>query len=282
MEDVYSVTHEGVTRNGVSVSLRSEVTSVEKYGSNSFDVQGPIIDNKTGSGVGRFKRSFGADENGNLSVSHEFLEISDDYQGSGFAKTFNRQAENFYITRGINDVYVHAALDGGGYAWASAGFDWDRGNLNQSVNNISRRMDTYLTDKPNIPRTIRADIQSTQTRLKSLPVGSPNYPTPKEISDLGRIEGVNNWPGKEIMRGSNWYGKKTLRPEGARVSTTQAAKESERAQQREIQQERNREAATRAPGVGQLTMDNNFLDGALRQSPAYQTPLIEPIPGMVQ
>lgn len=282
MEDVYSVTHEGVTRNGVSVSLRSEVTTIEMYGSNSFDVVGPILDNNTGRIVGGFKRSFGADQDGNLSVSHELLEITDDYQGSGFAKTFNRQAENFYITRGIEDVYVHAALDGGGYAWASAGFDWDRGNLNQSVNNISRKMDNYLTDKPDIPRTIRADIESTRSRLQSLPVTNRDYPTPKEISDLGRIEGVNNWPGKEIMRGSNWYGKKTLRPEGARVSTSQAAKETERAQQRDVQQKRDREAAARAPGRGQLTMDNNFLDGALQQASAYQTSLIEPIPGMVQ
>jgi hypothetical protein len=280
MDEVYSVYHVGENRDGNLVSLESRVGDVEVFDA-SVSVRGYISDADTGDYAGEFHRVFSSDVNGKVTVTHELLQLEDEYQGTGFAKTFNRQAENYYITHGIETVNVHAALDGGGYAWASSGFDWDR-NTRGSISNVADNMDYYLSRNPNIPKAIRTDVEKTRARLVSTPFDSPDYPTPKEIADIGRIDGVNNWPGKEIMRGTNWYGTKTLRPEGARVSNSQAAKETSRANERAARQENDRRAAESAPGRGQLTMDNDFLDASLQRAPAYQTSLIDPIPGMVQ
>ncbi len=280
MDEVYSVYHEGVNRDGNTVSLESRVIDVEVYGS-EVSVRGTISDPDSGNYAGEFHRVFSS-RNGEVTVTHELLQLEDEYQGTGFAKVLNRQAENYYITHGIETVNVHAALDGGGYAWASSGFDWDYRRHADSIQNISGNLDYYVRQNPNIPTRLRTDIDSTRMRLNTLSVTSPDYPTPKEIADIGRIDGVSTWPGKEIMRGSNWYGTKTLRPEGARVSETQAARETSRASQRSYQEQRARAAAERAPTPGQLTMDNAFLEGSLAQAPNFQPGLFPPIPGMVQ
>ena len=96
------------------------------------------------------------------------------------------------------------------------------------------------------------------------------------------IPGVSTWPGKDIMRGSNWYGTKTLSPEGPRVSSTQRTTAARRRAQQEYEAERARFAAERAPGRGQLTMDSDFLEGALAQAPNQTLPLFPPIPGVVE
>jgi ribosomal protein S18 acetylase RimI-like enzyme len=280
MDEVYSIYHEGVNRNGEVVTLNSMVSEVEIYGSN-IEVRGEIYDD-LGVFAGEFHRVFSADWDGNLRVSHELLTLRNEYQGAGFAQAFNRQAENYYITHGINTINVHAALDGGGYAWASSGFDWDFGNHTHNVDNIVANINDYVGRTPNIPRGLLTEIDSVSMRMQSSPASNRDYPTPKEIADLGRIDGVSNWPGKEIMRGTNWYGAKTLRPEGARVTSTQAAKESNRVAQREYEQGRARAAAERAPTRGQLTMDTAFLEGSLAQDPNYQPGLFPPIPGMVE
>lgn len=221
MEQVYAVTHTGVALDGNSVTLRSQVTE-SVFQSDGLHVSGKIFNNDTGNIEGNFHRIISTYE-GKIVVTHELLEIYDRYQGSGFSKTFNRQAENFYITRGIDDIYVHAALDGGGYAWASAGFDWDYSNHADSVSNVSAWIGDYiLKNKTTMPADLLSDLRSLRTRLGDSPVSNRDYPTPKEIADFGRIDGAETWPGKEIMMGSNWFGKKTLRPEGARISATQA------------------------------------------------------------
>lgn len=277
-DEVYGgVYHEGITKDGRSVALTSGVT--EAWGPDgsdpSIDIKGEIYDADTGAYAGRFHRRFESDGAGGVTVSHELLEIEEEYQGTGFAKTFNRQAENYYISHGIDTVNVHAALDGGGYAWASQGFDWDYRNHDKSRGNMNRRLDLYEQSVPGIPNDLRRDMARLRTRLNDLSVTDPDYPTPKEIADLGRIEGVDTWPGKVLMRGSNWYGTKTLTPQGARQSTTQRAAATRRRAQEAYESERR-------PGRGQKTMDRDFLEGALSQATTATTPLFPPIPGVVE
>jgi hypothetical protein len=276
-DEVYGAYHEGTTRDGTEVTLRSAVGNVygPSGGDNAIVVQGEIFEDYSGAYAGRFERRFDADDNGNLTVTHELLELEENYQGTGFAKTFNRQAENYYISHGIETVNVHAALDGGGYAWATAGFDWDYRNHSKSVGNVDRRLGLYEQTVAGIPADLGRDIGRMRTRLTTLSVTDPDYPTPSEIANLGRVDGVDTWPGKVIMRGSNWYGTKTLRPEGARTSLSERAETARRASQRAYQ-------AERAPGRGQKTMDRDFLEGALSQATTATTPLFPPIPGVVE
>jgi hypothetical protein len=280
MNEVYGINHQGVNRNGRDVSLTSIVEGVSSYGDEIF-VTGVIMNNNSGMNVGGFERRFTLDAYGNVTVTHELLQLNQGAQGSGFATAFNRQAENYYITHGIDTIYVHAGLDTGGYTWASAGFDWDFRDHASSINNVVGKIDDYLGDNQNIPSGLLSELESLKTRLQSPSVTDPDYPTPKEIADLGRISGVDTWPGKEIMTGSNWYGNKFLRPEGARVSETQANNNAAR-RAREASEQQARVAAESAPMPGQLTMDTGFLEGSLAQDPNFQPGLFPPIPGMVE
>lgn len=221
--EVYDTYHSGVNRDGEKISFYTQVETVDSYLGEGIDVKGTIYSDD-GNWLGEFHRRFEGDGSGGITVTHELLRLEDEAQGTGFAKVFNRQAENYYISHGIDKVNVHAALDGGGYAWAQQGFDFDEKAIRASRNNISYRMEAYL-QQPGIPRNLVSDIQGVRTRLETLDLSSPDFPTPKEIADLGRIPGVQTWPGKEIMRGSNWYGTKTLSPSGPRKSTTQKWKE---------------------------------------------------------
>lgn len=283
MGEVFNVTHEGFNRDGAPVNLSSQVLEVESS-AGQVSVMGEIKEGDYDITVGEFHRVFSSDDYGNVIVTHELLRIfEEEYQGTGFSKVFNRQAENYYITHGIDAVYVHAALQGGGYAWASSGFDWDYRKHADSVRNVSAWMDDYIIkNRDTIPDDLKSDLRSLQTRLESSPVSNRDYPTPKEIADFGRISGVDTWPGKEILMGSNWYGKKTLRPEGARVSETEAKNNAARAAREASEQERARAAAERAPTRGQLTMDTGFLEGSLAQDPNFQPGLFSPIPGVVE
>lgn len=255
MNEVFNVTNKGFNFDGAPVNLSSNVTSIQTS-NGKVSVRGEIKEGDFGITVGEFHRIFSSDSNGDVIVTHELLQIFEkEYQGTGFSKVFNRQAENYYITHGIDTIFVHAGLDGGGYTWASSGFDWDYGQHSNSVDNVSGKIDDYLYGNKNISADLFADLESLKTRLESSPVSNKDYPTPKEIADLGRISTVDTWPGKEIMTGSNWYGKKTLRPDGSRVSTTQAKRVAESAAESVRREERARVAADLAPGTGQLTMD---------------------------
>jgi hypothetical protein len=273
MDMVYGWSHEGVTRDGIDVRIDAQVDSIyaPSYDGDDLTVEGSLLDGYEGYTIGRFQRKFMQDGKGGIKVSHELLEIDDDsYQGAGFSKTFNRNAENYYITHGIDRIDVHAALDGGGYTWASSGFDFDTSpnNLNKSRVNLDYRTQTYLDNVPIIPPRVRGQIENLRSRI-NLDPSNPDFPTPKEFADIGRLPGAETWPGKVIMRGSNWYGTKTLRPEGARKSATQKWTE-DRAKAAAA------ESARRGPGRGQKTLDEDFADAANPQGA-----LFPPIPRVV-
>ena len=274
MNEVYGTSHEGVTRDGVEVRIDANVDSITPpyFDGDVLKVEGTLRDGYDGSVVGRFERQFQQDGKGGVKVSHELLEIDDEsYQGAGFSKTFNRNAENYYISHGIDTIDVHAALDGGGYTWASSGFDFDTNpsKLSKTRDNLDYRTQGYLDNVAIIPPRVRGEIENLRSRINLDPTDA-DFPTPKEFADIGRLPGAESWPGKVIMRGSNWYGTKKLRPEGARKSATQQWMEDRAAANRA-------EAARRAPGRGQKTFDRDFEDAA---SP--QGGLFPPTPGVVQ
>ena len=226
--EVYSMEHSGTNREGYPVSLSTGVDSVEyQYG--QISVRGSIYDS-SGYNAGEFHRIFEQTTDGTKSVEHALLHIYDEEnQGSGFSKVFNRQAENYYISHNVNSIDVHAALDGGGYAWAKQGFGWRENTVSQDTANISKRIDDYTSFKDDALSFSDGDtFSSISMRFKLLEFGDPDFPTPMEVADVGRKGGDENWAGKEVMRGSEWFGKKTLSPEGPRKSDTQIKNEQNR------------------------------------------------------
>ena len=274
--EVYDTYHEGINRDGEERTIEARIESVvAPSASDPRMVVSGTLYGDDGYPIGEIERSFAIGPTGRVEATHELLRIhEDDYQGTGFSKVINRQAENYYISHDIDTVRVHAALEGGGYAWASQGFDWDYNNHNKSLSNMNDRYDAYMKIADLTPE-VRSDFGNVFSRLNTLPVTSDDYPTPSEIANLGRVDGVSTWPGKTFMRGSNYYGTKTLVPEGSRESRTTIESRARAAEQRAF-------VEARTPGRGQMTMDSDFLEGALANSPVQTTPLFAPIPGVVE
>jgi hypothetical protein len=215
--EVYGTSHTGMTPDGREVTLQASVENVYRnQWDESIDIDGTIYD-ADGNWAGEFQRKFFRDESGDMVVEHALLRIEDDYQGTGFSKVFNRTAENYYISHGVNKVDIHAALDVGGYAWAKQGFDWaPKGG---ATSNVKRQFDDVLSS-PSLPASVRRSGESLRTRL-DLPTSDPDYPAPREVASWGYVQGASTWPGKQTLLGSDWYGQKSLTPSGPRQSTTQ-------------------------------------------------------------
>ena len=209
--DVYSIETSGTNAAGDTVVLRSNVYSV--YSGNGLIEVNGMIEDDNGNQVGEFVRHFRREPDGSMSVGHELLHLwEDDVKGTGFATEFNARSEDYYVSHGIKKIKVHAALDQGGYTWASAGFDFD-----------PKRVDTNRFEMVNAMSRSpqKARFEPIISRMTTLDRDDPDYPTPFEISQLGRTPGASTWPGKEALLGSDWYGVKELRPEGRRRSVTE-------------------------------------------------------------
>ena len=262
MDEVYGISHTGRNKNGVEKTFVTSVDETWVVGDGMLAVSGDITD-EDGNRLGRFERGFFRDQSGRLTVSHELLELEDEAQGFGFATAFNKHAEDYYISHGITDVYVHAALQTGGYTWAKAGFDWDRNRHPTSMRNLEHRLDFFEEDRlPELPPSQQRDWQGLRNRLTTKKVTDPDYPTPHELAMFGWAPGQKTWPGQQIMLGANWYGVKYLSPAGRRKSTTEAEAEAARLAspsrpQNQIRGQKTldryfREAKTQVPGQTSL------------------------------
>lgn len=234
-DEVFAVEHTGVTRDGRTLTLTTRVDSVsiaEYPGRGAVQVSGSIND-ENGNQIGEFQRVFyRGRETGELEVSHEYMKIYDeDDQGTGFAKTFNANAEDYYISHGINTIRIHAALDGGGYAWAKQGFDWADPSHDSMGSALSRM--TAIADGSPVRTSVGSDwttytpspAESRQARRlvdrAALSIDDPDYPTPYEFAMLGYVPGDSAWVGQAVMRGADWMGTKTLTPQGRRRSESE-------------------------------------------------------------
>ena len=251
LASVYDVTHSGTTISGRDVTIQARGEEVIASDGRIF-VIGALYDADGGFPIGKFQRSFFRDKDGKLAVEHNLLrfEDADEYGGTGFAKVFNRQAENYYISHGIEDVHVFTAWEGG-YVWAKQGFGWKTDAKGQEgIRNIVGHMNRYTrTVGADMPAGVSARLGDVRTRLTGLKMDDPDYPTPMEVSMIGYVQGANDWPGKTIMVGANWYGIKNLTPAPTRQSTTEQALNEARA------------AAQPMRGQGSLTFGPRDGDG---------------------
>jgi len=216
-KDVFNVEHTGVNKNGEVIDVISRVENVSS-GYDELAVRGSLYDGN-GINIGEFDRTFSM-RGGKTIVTHELLNIWDEeYQGSGFAKVFNKQAEDYYISHGIETVKVHASLTKGGYVWAQAGFGWDTGrSKDEAVGDVPQKIEDYLLSGSVGSFSAANKIKNVSRRF-DLPFDDPDFPTPMEVANIGRTDGATTWAGKEILMappggysGADWYGQKILKP----------------------------------------------------------------------
>lgn len=153
--------------------------------------------------VGQFERGLYRGNDGKLVASHIELKVKRNYQGQGFASEFNRHAEEAYRKEGVDRVVLQANISVGGYAWARKGFDWmDELQPKAVVTRVRKK----AKDDP----AAMADLKALVARMRKHEFGSAGYPTPLELSEVGRRAGRDDWAGRAGMLGSNWLGVKYL------------------------------------------------------------------------
>jgi len=216
-KDVFNVEHTGVNKNGDTIEVVSRVQSVGS-GYDKLSVIGALYDSR-GNDIGEFDRTF-SKRGGKTIVTHELLNIWDEEnQGSGFAKVFNKQAEDYYISHGIETIKIHASLGRGGYTWAQAGYGWDTDRRkDEAVGNVPQRIKDYLLSGSVGSFSAANEIKNVSKRF-DLPFDDPDFPTPTEVANIGRTDGATTWAGKDILMAppggsvsSDWYGQKILKP----------------------------------------------------------------------
>lgn len=179
--------HDHQTGMSVSVPTIREGAGGQRY----VDIE---IRNAGGDLVGGGTRTVSAD---GLSINHSSLALHRSVQGQGLATRFNAHAETTYRANGVQKITLSAAHVGR-YAWARAGYDFqrpaERTEVGWKANVIAKNYD-----------------HATQAKVKAL-TSDPNW-TPLELSAVGWTKGAKTWPGKEIMQHEDfpiWDGVKTL------------------------------------------------------------------------
>jgi hypothetical protein len=239
VSSVYEVS--GIGPNGEEWYSSADYVSV--YG-DAIRVEGTFY--VEGEEAGRFQRDLTEDN-----AYRALLEIDDQFAGLGIAGAFNHQEEMAYLKSGLRTVTITAAdlsygsfdKPPGTYVWASQGYDWQEGRV---PSNVLAAMRVYTTSNPEfaeLPTAIQDTITSAIERARQ---GDADVPTPREISQLGRLPGQDWWPGKSIMAhsgapleqaktgnhsGPMWSAVKRLQnPEGLRVSIGEVRSQQARAE----------------------------------------------------
>lgn len=195
-------------------------------GNRALVVEGVVTD-ASGREVGKFLRSLSAGRGKSKAVArHSALGLEPGVRGQGFAEGFNANAIDWYRANDVGSIELHANVDVGGYAWARAGYDWDDESSSRDVLTAV----LAASGEPSAPSSvvmrenvakIPADRLVEQQKLademfgrgETAEFGEVGYPTPYEISQLGRWPGAGKddmWIGKAIMLGSSWHGVRYL------------------------------------------------------------------------
>lgn len=225
--------------DGTYGGLRVEVRSVFL---NDSDLSGSFhadIYSRTGKKVGTVTRSFSY-RNGRWEAYHAYLQIERRYQGSGFAREFNRNLFDWYRRSGFTGVKVHADIDVGGYTWATQGFDFEdaaqrlsmmtraMGLLDEMVGKVQPGLFKRYHQGPLSKKWTREAFErkykiswdeflrqyaELERLFADVKAGRRPDLTSFELSQVGRKPGQGRddfWIGKFIMLGSDWHGLKPL------------------------------------------------------------------------
>ena len=191
-----------------------------------------------GNRVGYANRTYHYNE-GNLTAEHNTFRLQDDFRGRGFATEFNERMFDWYAQSGGADVRLVASSSVGCYAWASAGFEFGsepgacqhiRPNLDREIRRMRDELghlERELADSPDDERRgklkeLRDMIVKADEIYARFKVGSDNFPTPREILEIGKPDGLLpgqsrhlTWPGKRVFTEPegkvSWQGVKTIK-----------------------------------------------------------------------
>ncbi|MCM2394352.1 phage minor capsid protein [Streptomyces albipurpureus] len=184
--------------------------------------------------VGDVIRQLRRDDTGALYVVHSYFDIADEHQNSGMSGALNARLEAWYRDSGVERIELHASMQVGGYAWASAGYSARdaeaaqyllerlQGAIERAKEDIQRLEAAAETGggDPEELASLRAQVLEAAAileRAAPLSWGEEGFPEPQEISQAGRGRAIPpsdgsrmTWVGKKALMGSSWYGVKWL------------------------------------------------------------------------
>jgi hypothetical protein len=192
VSSVYEVS--GIGPNGEE--WYSSVDYVSVYG-DAIRVEGTFY--VEGEEAGRFQRDLTEDN-----AYRALLEIDDQFAGLGIAGAFNHQEEMAYLKSGLRTVTITAADLSIRVVRQAAGYvrvGFARVRLARREGAVERPCgDARVHDVGPRVRELPTAIQDTITSaIERARQGDADVPTPREISQLGRLPGQDWWPGKSIM-----------------------------------------------------------------------------------
>ncbi|MEV5651604.1 toxin glutamine deamidase domain-containing protein [Nocardia sp. NPDC052254] len=180
-----------------------------------------------GNQVGYASRSF-SNTDGHIIAEHVKFTLDENVQGSGFAGEFHEVLFGWYGRSGVEEVMLRANIDVGSYAWARQGFEFRiqqqacadvRPNLNREISRMRLELQQLQQEQAHLPeheRTPRIGelegvLEKADEIMSRFVVGDSNFPTPLEISVLGRPDDLSPGESRDLM----WPGKRVfLEPEG--------------------------------------------------------------------
>ena len=222
--------------------LSSEVsyTRYDEY-ENAITIEG-VIRTPDNQRAGTFTRKIYTHTDGSLSAENYYLKVEPAYQGHGFASEFNRNLENWYIANGFSSVRVHADIDKGGYSWARDGFDWESNPAHSARTMIDR-----IRDEASRTNNTAA-IDQLDDMAQKIDDLEDDIPTPFELSNIGWEPGKSEWPGRQGMMNSDWYGVKNLNPNARALNVARELVQSGRAESK-VKKKKNKGVFVAKEGV---------------------------------
>lgn len=186
LNDVFGTSHNGMTSSVKTVTANN----------NKVEVKG-VIAGPDGSDIGEFQIDVRLDRRGGMFADLQLITIDPDFQGQGFAREFNNKWIGWARDSGMDRAQLLANIDVGALAWARAGWDWASPFDAQALQDRLREM-AGGKDK-NAARLASQMLD----RFDKSEFGSPGYPTPYELSEMGRQDGQgkgDSWPGTVLFR----------------------------------------------------------------------------------
>jgi len=158
-------------------------------------------------------------------VKNSYMRMNTANKKSGFAFSYNRYMEDWYIANGVKEIHVMAAGGSnfeGAFVWALNGFNWDSSELFST--SLLRKIGRMRNMESN-PQVL-AHLDNLISRIKEAerPDGTLDankVPTPMEFALVGWYPDAKSWVGKKFMTDNSWNGVKRLDP--AAVEQVQAA-----------------------------------------------------------
>jgi len=243
---VYEMSHEGILRVGldagksVTLSSKTEEVFIDGAGihvkSNVYDENGNLVTSNP------IERIFTKDPvSGTWSVEHKWMELDENYRGTGFGGKFLQQSEDWYISQGVTHMKMLAGLEDGARHWANAGFDFDKDHLDETYSSFKAGLQQQEYALPEIARDFGDDVargwkesisegKALLARMKNpdgkfKDISADDFPKPHEFASLGADKSLieierygrgkqEYWVGKAFLEGRAVYYTKGLTAEG--------------------------------------------------------------------